>query len=458
MRRLFSHISPSSWLGLCLALISSEAYSAVSFLKEVAPLLQERCAECHRADKAKGGYRLHTYSALLKAGDSELAPVLQGKAEQSELLRRVVTHDEEERMPPKGDALPDAEVKLLRQWLAEGAKYDGMDTQQNWAELLPSSRAQTVSSSGKTLPVTALAASADGSLLATNGYGQVLLWDWRRGEQKGSINDMPERVLSLAWVPGTDWLAVAGGTPGKQGELWLAHGLNQQPARRLLSTSDTVNAVATSPDGKWLAAAGTDRHTRLYRLPEGKLKWDVEANSDWVLTLDFSPDGKLLASGSRDRTARLFDVQTGQVTATHDGHEAAVTSVCFFDKGRQVVSADAEGYLRRWTLDGRADKSTATRPGRQAVLALLSSQERTFVAFADKGLAEQDVKGKKVKRSFGKATRMNVITSFSQPPVVTSDGKKEPERMLVSGSHAGLLQVWRVADSSLIKEWPLVQK
>jgi hypothetical protein len=68
------------------------------------------------------------------------------------------------------------------------------------------------------------------------------------------------------------------------------------------------------------------------------------------------------------------------------------------------------------------------------------------------------VKGKKVKRSFGKATRMNVITSFSQPPVVTSDGKKESERMLVSGSHAGLLQVWRVADSSLIKEWPLVQK
>ena len=260
-------------------------------------------------------------------------------------------------------------------------------------------------------------------------------------------------------VVGTDWLAVAGGTPGKQGELWLAHGQNQQPARRLLSTSDTVNAVAASPDGRWLAAAGTDRHTRLYSLPEGKLKWDVEANSDWVLTLDFSPDGKLLASGSRDRTARLFDVQTGQVTATHDGHEAAVTSVCFFDKGRQVVSADAEGYLRRWTLEGRADKSTATRPGRQAVLALLSSQERTFVAFADKGLAEQDVKGKKVKRSFGKATRMNAVASFSQPPSVTAEGKKgEPELMLVSGSHAGLLQVWRVADSSLAKEWPLVQR
>ena len=49
---------------------------AVSFKKDVAPLLQRRCVTCHGEESAKGGYRLDTFARLSKAGESDLAPIV----------------------------------------------------------------------------------------------------------------------------------------------------------------------------------------------------------------------------------------------------------------------------------------------------------------------------------------------------------------------------------------------
>ena len=72
----------------------------VSFSKEVAPILQQQCVGCHKEGKAKGRYRLDTFEQLrkdLEPGDLE-----------SEFFYRLITDDEEERMPAKADALPEA--------------------------------------------------------------------------------------------------------------------------------------------------------------------------------------------------------------------------------------------------------------------------------------------------------------------------------------------------------------
>ncbi|MFZ4766183.1 MAG: DUF1553 domain-containing protein, partial [Roseimicrobium sp.] len=95
---------------------------AVDFFRDVKPLLESRCADCHRGAKAKGGLRLDAREAALAGGDS--GPALRkGKGRESELVRRVLSHDEDEVMPPKGARLSAEEAQRLSRWIDEGAAW-----------------------------------------------------------------------------------------------------------------------------------------------------------------------------------------------------------------------------------------------------------------------------------------------------------------------------------------------
>lgn len=123
-------------LAACLVLCPLAAPSIraeVSFEKEVLPLLESKCLDCHRAEfekdgrtiKPKAGLRLDAAWAILAGGESGPA-VAAGRPEESLLLERVsLPPDDEDHMPPadKGDPLTDAERDLLAAWIQEGAKF-----------------------------------------------------------------------------------------------------------------------------------------------------------------------------------------------------------------------------------------------------------------------------------------------------------------------------------------------
>jgi len=95
---------------------------AVDFFRDVKPLLEARCVDCHRGNKAKGGLRLDSLETALSGGDS--GPALErGDAGASEIIRRVTSDDEDEVMPPKGARLNQAESALLARWINEGAAW-----------------------------------------------------------------------------------------------------------------------------------------------------------------------------------------------------------------------------------------------------------------------------------------------------------------------------------------------
>lgn len=92
------------------------------FHAEVLPLLNEQCFRCH-GEKEKGGLRLNTREAALKAGDSEKPAVVPGDINASELIARIKTKDEDERMPPQGKGLSDQQVATLEAWVKAGANW-----------------------------------------------------------------------------------------------------------------------------------------------------------------------------------------------------------------------------------------------------------------------------------------------------------------------------------------------
>lgn len=113
---------------LILALASTPAFAApVDFARQIQPLFETKCLECHNPSKVKGDLLMDTAANLLKGGENGPGLVA-GKPDESEILKRVILpkgHDDV--MPPKGDPLAAGEIALVKQWIAEGAKWpDGL--------------------------------------------------------------------------------------------------------------------------------------------------------------------------------------------------------------------------------------------------------------------------------------------------------------------------------------------
>ena len=88
---------------------------APDFARDIAPLLTKSCVECHGQAKAKGGLRLDTRDGVLSA-------VVAGDVARSGLHERLVSTEEDERMPHERDALPAQEIEAVARWIAAGAE------------------------------------------------------------------------------------------------------------------------------------------------------------------------------------------------------------------------------------------------------------------------------------------------------------------------------------------------
>lgn len=107
----------------------------VDFVRDVQPIFEARCLECHNPNKIKGKLLMDSAAALLKGGDAGPGLVA-GKPDDSEIVKRVVLPaDHDDIMPPKGDPLSAKEIDVLKRWIAEGAKWpQGLVLQYKTAE------------------------------------------------------------------------------------------------------------------------------------------------------------------------------------------------------------------------------------------------------------------------------------------------------------------------------------
>jgi cytochrome c553/uncharacterized membrane protein len=91
----------------------------------VAPVLQQRCVECHGAETTKGNLRVDSLEALTKGGDN--GPVIvSGQGDKSSLVVRMrLPMTDDERMPPEGREGPsDEEIALIAWWIDRGASAE----------------------------------------------------------------------------------------------------------------------------------------------------------------------------------------------------------------------------------------------------------------------------------------------------------------------------------------------
>jgi len=105
-------------------------YSATAqdrYTVEVRPILAQHCFKCHGPDdKArKGKLRLDLRDEAIKPARSGNSPIVPGKPDESQLLKRIHSTDETELMPPPSakNPLTKAQKESLKKWIEEGAPY-----------------------------------------------------------------------------------------------------------------------------------------------------------------------------------------------------------------------------------------------------------------------------------------------------------------------------------------------
>lgn len=104
----------------------------IDFGRQIQPILAKRCYACHGPDKAEGGLRLNNRESAFEKQESGKHAIVAGDHAQSELLRRVLSEDESEQMPPEGARLTAGQIDLLKQWISQGA-----DWKEHWAFVAP---------------------------------------------------------------------------------------------------------------------------------------------------------------------------------------------------------------------------------------------------------------------------------------------------------------------------------
>lgn len=100
---------------------TSGATAQVSFTNDVVPVLTKHCGNCHMR-QARGQFSAASYAELLK-GTRKGPGVTPGKPEDSS----VVTLVEAKKMPPRSQGIPAAELQILKDWVSQGAPFDGSD-------------------------------------------------------------------------------------------------------------------------------------------------------------------------------------------------------------------------------------------------------------------------------------------------------------------------------------------
>jgi Protein of unknown function (DUF1549)/Protein of unknown function (DUF1553)/Planctomycete cytochrome C len=116
---------------LCL-LLSVERVAAQEYNRDILPILSEHCFACHGFDaKARqASLRLDVAEGAIAEADSGVPAVVPFHPNESEMIRRIDSTDEDLRMPPRktGKALSAEQREVLQKWIAAGAKY-----QKHWS-------------------------------------------------------------------------------------------------------------------------------------------------------------------------------------------------------------------------------------------------------------------------------------------------------------------------------------
>jgi len=202
--------------------------------------------------------------------------------------------------------------------------------------------------------VTALAGSTDGKRLASAGQdGRVLVWETATGKLLLELDSGDYRLRqALAWSPDDKWLAATGGSSDGT-ELWdLSTGKLQAPFGR------GAYGVAFSPDGRFLAAGSSDHRAVLWEIACGKEAGPPPGHRGPPAVLALSANGQVGVTWAEQDGLLVWDLTRGCLLRPLPGGSDGVVAMSLNADGQTLTWIDSRGRIL-CSEDGRVIKRLA---------------------------------------------------------------------------------------------------
>jgi WD40 repeat protein len=440
-----------------------------TYWKDVRPILRKHCTVCHSAKNLKepdvsGGLAVDSYESLLKG--SSHGVIRPAKSADSLLVQLLLTDDDEKRMPRGAAPLSAEKIDLIRRWIDSGAKEGQKPAGSSQSPVATTPRhtrkrdvllttnvvppagllgraklgkLDLVLKLGPLSPVTAVAFSPDGRLLALGSYRQVTIWDLTTVRPVKTLSNILAAVNDLRFSPDGRLLAVAGGQPSAKGDLRLYEVADWKLLAALGGHDDVVFSVAFDASGRRLASASFDKTVRVWDVAAHKVERTFTGHSDFVYSVAFSPDGQWLASASKDRSVKVIDTATGKSRFTLSGMDQDVLAVAIRPDGKSLVSSGFESALYWW--NPQTGERVRLQAGHGvAVHELCFSKDGAFLASAG---ADQTVR--LWNGANGAPLRTMPVGSIAYAVALSPDA-----RLVAAGSFDGLVRLWETASGRLL--------
>jgi WD40 repeat protein len=417
----------------------------VDFEREILPVLKNNCLACHNQTKAKADLILETPQTILKGGESGPA-VVPGKSTES-LILKVASHQEKPSMPPRENKvaasnLTPEQLGLLKLWIDQGAKGEvRAPAPVDWQRLPDAFN-----------PIYAVALSQDGQLAACSRGNEIFVYHVPSRQLLTRLADATltndpgaahrDLVQSLAFNP--EGTLVASGSY-REVKLWRRQ-KNGQTLSVTNADTNAVIAIAVSPDGKWLATAGSDTLIKLWELPSCKPVRSLAGHEKPVTTLQFTTNSARLCSGSTDKSLRIWNVADGSLLASTNT-PAEVNAVTWLADDSQLISGHSDNLIRVWQFsDTPSNAITAVKElkgheGGITSLQPLSRAGRQLLSGSSDGTLRQwDVEK-------GEAVRVMKHDGPITAVAIRPDGKR-----FASASANNTAKLWNAEDGKLVAE------
>ena len=197
-----------------------------------------------------------------------------------------------------------------------------------------------------------------------------------RAADRRDISRLPRRAVHAALVLvllAQAWPhAVAQSPPLPQAELVLQTG-----------HTGSVNALALSPDGRFLVSGSEDVTLKIWDTATGNVLRTLSGHEQSVLAAAISPDGRKIASGGADATVRVWNVVTGESTKTVS-HSSAVKNVAFSDDGRRLTSL-GNNEIKVYDLAGGREVTSVKSGGDSEPKGMTSAVDQVATALSPNG-------------------------------------------------------------------------
>ncbi|KAL1967507.1 hypothetical protein VTN77DRAFT_3022 [Rasamsonia byssochlamydoides] len=202
--------------------------------------------------------------------------------------------------------------------------------------------------------------SGNGLRAASVGFGgEIRIWSCQNGTwvEDGNISVGVEKSEVWAIALSEDGQSLAGTTHDGHIKVWDLSA-NGEQIRDFETKGSFGTCIDMSADGKYIASGHENGSIYIFSNETGRMPFSLSGLVKPVRAIAFSPGGKLLAAAGDSRVIVLYDTSSGEQVAHLSGHSAWILSLDWSHTGEYLLSGSFDGKVKVWSVERRACVAT----------------------------------------------------------------------------------------------------